>query len=105
MNNEISLEEMNGKTIELGQALLGAVSPNFRMVTLEYDHGLWRFTFVLERDDPEDREEIKEVAYAFDALQETNINYKVEIEVTDEVILMPKPSWAKRVVFRRREYR
>ena len=100
---KISLEKMNRQTLALMQALLGSISPNFRMVTLEYDEGMWRLIVILEHDSSYDREEIEEIKYDFLALQETNINCEVRTEINDKHIPWPIESLTKRIVYRRRE--
>ncbi len=103
MSNEISLEVINRQTVALMQALWGAISPNFRMVILEYDDEIWRLTFILELDELYDREEIENIKDEFLALQETDIECEAIIEINDKGIPWPIPSFTKRVVYRRRE--
>ncbi|MCG2583852.1 hypothetical protein [Massilia sp. TS11] len=101
MSAEIENDIWIVQTLRLAQALLGAVSPNFRMVAIANQDQTWRLIFVLAVDSAEDREEIDDVASEFEALQESSICYRVEILVTDEPITWPAPSI--RVVYRRRE--
>lgn len=103
MSNEISLEVMNRQVLSLMQALLGAISPNFRMVMLEYNNEVWRLLFILEQDKPDDRAEIDDISTEFEALQEKGIEYEVIIDITDKDIPWPTHSFTKRVVYRRRE--
>ena len=104
MRGEISLEEMNYQVLALGRALFGSISPNCRMIMLEYDNGLWRIDFILEKDNnlPE-RVLIEDIQDEFFALQETNINCKTRIEINDGKIPWPTESLTKRVVYRRME--
>lgn len=85
----------------LVQALLGAVSENFRRVLLALDEDQWVLEFILERESAEDVEEIEDVATEFEALFDGPVNFRVEIQVNAEPIAWPKPP--ARVVFRRRE--
>ncbi len=103
MRNEISLEKMNRQTLFLMQALKGSVSPNFRMVMLEYDEGMWRLIYILEHDSSYDREEIGEIKYDFLAFQETSIYCETIIEIDDGELPWPRESLTKRIVYRRRE--
>jgi hypothetical protein len=96
-----SLEQWNLFTLSLVQAMVGAVSPNFRMVAVSNTAGVWHLLFVLETEDEEDREEIADIATEVEAMQDTGIRYEVEIRVTSEPIQLPEPP--ARVVYRRRE--
>jgi hypothetical protein len=101
MNDPFSLDDSNRSALMLSQAMLGAISPNFRMVTLTQHDGCWQIQFFLETDDAEDREEILEIALEFESLQETNVNYEVEIVISSDAIKWPE--LPTRVVYRRRE--
>lgn len=102
MSSEMNVNDQNRMAVMLMQALWGAISPNFRMVALCLSGPIWKIWFVLENDDPDDREEIEDVAADFDALQDNgSATFNVEITVTDEPLQWPKPPWV--VVFRRRE--
>jgi hypothetical protein len=103
MRNEISLEEMNHQTLSLVRALFCSISPNFRMIMLEYDNGLWRIDFILERDSPSERELIEDIQDEFFALQKTNIDCETRIEINEGEIPWPTESLTKRVVYRRME--
>ena len=56
-----TLEGRNFQVLMLVQALVGAISPNFRMVALCLDKEQWVIKFYLETDIEEDIEEIEEV--------------------------------------------
>jgi hypothetical protein len=101
MINQVSLDTWNQCTLALMQALLGAVSPNFRMVTLANDGGVWKLQFVLQSESGADREEIEDVASEFEALQGSVVRYEVDITITADPIAWPPPP--TRVVYRRRE--
>ena len=89
------------QTLRLVQALLGAISPNFRMVAIAHDGHRWKLMFVLEEDLVEDRQEIEDIAVEFEALQEKPIAYEVTVSVVTSRIEWPPQS--VRVVYRRRE--
>src|SRR5262249_21858875 len=95
------LDEWNSTTLALVQALLGAVSPNFRMVALFADGDVWRLQFTLETDNALDREEIDDIASEFEAQHSSNVEYEVETKVTTGHIAWP--AFPARVVFRRKE--
>jgi hypothetical protein len=94
-------EAWNLMVLSLVQALLGAVSPNMRMVYLGRGESRWRLVFVLERDDAEDREEASDVATEFEALQARPIDYELQVIVSSDDLEWPDPP--SRVVYRRRE--
>jgi hypothetical protein len=102
MTEQIPLDEWNRVTLSLVQSLLGAISPNFRMVCLGRDDDRWKLQFVLEVENDADRAEIEDIGVEFEALQESGIRYNTEIRITSEQLAWPKPP--TRVVFRRREY-
>jgi hypothetical protein len=95
------LAEWNRQTVALVQALLGAISPNFRMVSLNYINECWSIRIVLSNDDSEDRSEIAEIISEFEALQDGPISCKIDIDIESGVLAWPSPP--ERVVFRRRE--
>lgn len=95
------LAEWDNQTINLVRSLLGAISPNFRMVTIVHDGVCWKLVFFLEREDEVDREEIDESCVQFEALQSGPIRYDMEIEITSAPLPWPQPP--VRVIYRRRE--
>lgn len=82
-----SIEEENTQVLNLIQAMIGAVSPNLRRVTLEVlkplDIRIW---FLLEQDLADDREEIDDIGFEFEALQESGIKLDIEIIVDNRPI-------------------
>lgn len=96
-----SQEQWNLFTLWLVQAMVGAVSPNFRMVAVSNTAGVWQLLFILETEDEEDREEIADIATEVEAMQDTGIRYELEIRVTSEPLQLP--ALPTRVVYRRRE--
>lgn len=106
MNQELDLDTRNKATVMLMQALLGAISPNFRRVALAFDEPSWQLLFVLENECAADREEIEDVAGEFDGLllglNVDGVKFDVRVVVSTEALPALDPSlW--RVVFRRRE--
>ncbi|MEZ4234680.1 MAG: hypothetical protein R3F59_00635 [Myxococcota bacterium] len=96
----MSLADDNAQVLRLVQALVGAVSPNFRRVALEPTAAGVRLWFLLARDEPDDRDEIDEVAFAFEALQEGPVEVAVEIVCDDrplEALTLPgRPVYGRR---------
>ncbi|MEM9462404.1 MAG: hypothetical protein AAGF11_50110, partial [Myxococcota bacterium] len=75
----MSLSEENIQVLNLVQAMIGAVSPNLRRVTLEVPRpSAVHLRFVLERDDADDREEIEDIGFKFEALQTTGIELEID---------------------------
>jgi hypothetical protein len=81
--------------------MLGAISPNFRMVTLTQRNECWQIQFFLEIEAAEDCEEIQEIGLEFESLQATGVKYEVEIVISSDDIKWPE--LPTRVVYRRRE--
>lgn len=98
----MSLAEENTQVLNLVQAMIGGVSANLRRVTLEVPKsGAVHLRFILERDDPDDREEIGDVGFEFEALQMTGIELDVDVIVDGRPIAnLDLPG---RVVFARKE--
>jgi len=96
-NNDL----VNNMVLSLVQALCGAISPNFRMVTLCLDGETWLITFFIEFDNADDREEIVDVVAEFEALQSAMIRLNFSVIVSTEDLIWPE--FPARVVFRRKE--
>jgi hypothetical protein len=80
--NLVNLNYENSQILNLIQAMIGAVTPNFRRVTLEaMPEGGIRLGFLLQRDDVEDREEIDDLVSEFEALQDTNTDISFDVIV------------------------
>jgi hypothetical protein len=102
MNYPMTLDEKNKITVMLIQALQGAISPNFRMVTISFENPVWKLQFVLEEENEIDREEIEDIDAEFSILLETgSIKYDVETVISKDKILSTEPG--TRIVYRRRE--
>lgn len=77
------LVEENRQCLHLMQALIGAVSPNMRRVTLEVlGPAHYALRFLLAEDDDEDRDEIEDVAFGFEALQSGPVEIETHVEVS-----------------------
>lgn len=98
--SDVSSEEWQEMMLSLVQAMLGAVSCNFRMVSISHDD-TWVFSFFLERESPEDREEIDDILCEVEALQESEIEYRVNVFVGEGYI--PWPKLPERVIYKRKE--
>ncbi len=98
--SEQSLQEENRQVLNLVQAMLGAVSPNFRAVSIDCRNDIV-LRFVLLVEDAGDREEIGDIEFEFLALQSNMISVDTEILVSAEP--MENISLPGRRVFLRRE--
>lgn len=97
------LAETNKQVLNLVEALAGAVSPNFRRVTLTVsDPATITIEFVLEVDDATDREEIDDVLFELEALQDTNSRV-IRAEVFVDAGPLGDLDAAARIVYARRE--
>ena len=94
------LEKENRAVLSLVQAMIGAISPNFRRVSLAIVDDKTHLQFVLHSESAEDREEISDIAFAFEALHEAQIDIALDIIVTIRPLL-EVPS-LHRVVFAQR---
>jgi hypothetical protein len=95
------MSSQNLQLINLVQAMLGSISGNFRAVFLDCQERRAMITFVLERDTAEDREEIEDILFEFEALQETGV------EIDKNIIIGLQPIGelknAGHLVFSRKE--
>ncbi|WP_260620631.1 hypothetical protein [Pseudomonas protegens] len=78
----MNLNVRNQIIIALMQALLGAISPNFRAVSIDFSRGL-DVRFFLGRDLIEDTNEIEDVITEFDSLimgiKALSVRYSIEV--------------------------
>ncbi len=58
---------------------MGAVSPNVRRVSFDRDGEAVVIRVLLERDDSDDREEIADVGFEFEALREVGIGIRLDV--------------------------
>ena len=108
MRSKLTLDEQNKIVAMFVQALLGAISSNFRRVAIGFEGRTWLLSFVLEREDAGDREEIEDVAGEFDGLIGTLDPLIQPNALSTEVIVsdghlepLDLSRWS--IVFRRRE--
>ncbi|MGR3890395.1 hypothetical protein [Pseudomonas sp. 1152_12] len=101
MNAEAELKTWNFQVLMLVQAMLGAVTPNFRMVVLSCEDDVWLIRFYLEENIEDDIGEVEDIICQYTAYQDSNLKCKSEILVGNEDL--PSLSEAERVVYRRKE--
>lgn len=75
------LPEWNQTALMMQQALLGFISPNFRLMTLDHNGCEWVMHFVLETDSVEDRDEIESAVSDWEGMYDSPVPHYVEIEV------------------------
>ncbi|MBD9359690.1 hypothetical protein [Methylomonas fluvii] len=105
----MTLDEENKIVVMLVQALLGSVSPNFRMVSISFKNPVWKLQFVLEDDNEIDREEIEDIITDFDVFlmdiypeaKAGAVKFEAETTISKEDNLQIEPGTRK--VYRRRE--
>lgn len=101
-------ERLNAQNMQvcfLTQAMCGAVTPNWRSVTMMFQNDAVHLEFVLEQDSAADREEIRDVADEFSIFQEDARHYSlsgISITVTTEE-LKTRDDHDRRLVYRRKE--
>lgn len=82
-----SLLEWNWYIVMLGQALLGAITPNFRIIFLRFTGISWEVEVVFEVENQGDREEFADVIEEFAAIIE---DVKDKISDTAYLPIVPK---------------
>ena len=87
--------------LDLVQALLGAISPNFRKVQISHIHDEVLITFYLETEILEDLEEIEDIISEFEALQTYPVEVRKQVEIGTQA--MPWDNLNQWPVYLRRE--
>ncbi|WP_085711361.1 MULTISPECIES: hypothetical protein [unclassified Pseudomonas] len=101
MKDLADLKDWNFQVLMLVQAMLGAITPNFRMVVLSRDEHGWLIKFYLEEDSEEDAEEVEDIVCQYAAYQDSCLkcNWVVLLGAGE----LPVPAQTDRVVYRRKE--
>jgi len=89
------------QALMLMQALLGVISPNFRIVSISDIEKSIIIRIVLEKDSIDDREEINDLTAEFEALQSHHVDFEINVEISEKELHWPDESTI--VVFRRKE--
>ncbi len=97
------LEYENAQVLNLVQALIGAISPNFRRVYLSTISENVKLSFIIEKDVKSDREEISDIVSEFEALQIKFVDIDFEIIVNSNKDL-EFDFQDQRTVYARKEY-
>ena len=101
MSNQPALDEWNFQVLMLVQALVGAISANFRMVALLWDGDEWLLRFYVEENVEDDVEEVENIVCQYTAYQDSSLKCRSELIVGSE--RLPGVTEVGRVVYRRRE--
>lgn len=110
MVNDMDAERLNAQNMQVcfvTQAMCGAVTPNWRSVSITFQHDAVHLEFFLEHDSAEDREEIQDVVDEFSNFQEDARHYRlgdITITVTTEE-LKTQVDQNRRLVYCRKEVR
>lgn len=107
---DLSLSDWNWAVLMLTQALIGAVSSNFRLVALAFEDAKWVLQVILREESDVDREEINEICddfLAFMTSVQNRISKRADADITPHVIVSQDPIYLSddkvRYVFRARE--
>ena len=92
---------IQNQALILVQALLGAISSNFRMISIRELGSKVVVTIILETENDDDLEEIDDLQTEFEALQEAPVDYEFVTQINNEELEWPDHNTI--VVFRRRE--
>ena len=74
----------NVQFINLTQALVGAITTNFRVVTFECTSEKICIWFLLGEEDPRDREEVEDIVAEFEAFQTSAVDVSFVIIISQE---------------------
>lgn len=100
-SRNVDVDLWNRISVDLMQAMIGAISNNFRQVSLTRVGQQWQIRFVLARESEEDREEIEDIGAELEALQDGPLDYETIVSISDDALDFPE--FPGRVLFRRRE--
>lgn len=101
MNEETELNVWNFQVLMLVQAMLGALTPNFRMVVLSRESDEWVVRFYIEKNIKSDLDEVEDIVCQYTAYQDSSLKCKSEVFIGSEVL--PSLTEIDRVVYRRKE--
>lgn len=110
-SSPLPLADWNWAVLMLTQALIGVISPNFRMVELAFEGGQWVVRVTLAEDDRSDREEVADacdqMSFYLEDVRDRLTDVAHAKVVTDVIVskhaICMSPVSEPRVVFRMRE--
>lgn len=80
------MSDLNYENLQIAnlvRAMLGSISPNFRAISISFKNTDISLFFLLEKDLAEDREEIDDIVFEFEALQLSYVKMDVKVEIND----------------------
>jgi hypothetical protein len=80
----LAVAEEDRQLLRLVHAMLGGISANFRGISLLCEGPNVRLFFLMERDEPRDREAIDDIVFEFEARQDGNVTVEVQAEASAE---------------------
>ena len=95
------MTELQYQALALMQALIGAISPNFRMIWISVKDTT-QINIILEEECADDFEEIEDLKGEFEALQERSIDYEIKIFINNRNLEFPDIADSV-IVYKRRE--
>lgn len=95
--------EMQQYALCLVQALIGVISPNFRLVAVSRQFSRIVVKIVLAEYNEEDIHEIEDMKTEFEAVLSQPVNFEFQVVVSTDVLFLDPPSDQSMVVFMRRE--
>jgi hypothetical protein len=108
---DLTLSDWNWAVLMLTQAMIGAVSPNFRLVELAFESDTWVVRVSLSEESAVDREEIADLCDEF-LNNLANVRHLLspkadteavpDVIITQDIIIL-SPTSPTRYVFRMRE--
>jgi len=108
--SSLSLSDWNWAVLMLHQALVGAISPNIRMIELAFEESNWIVRVTLRTDDLQDREEIEDACDTMGAYLEGihELSQDAYVRIVPDVIVSADPIFLSaglepRVIFKARE--
>ena len=101
MTADKNLHFANTQVLYLVQALLGLISLNMRAVSISCSHDQVQLTFVLYCESEDSLDEITDIVFEYEALQQTRIDISVAV-VIDSAQPVPELVLDARLVFLRK---
>ncbi|WP_321393039.1 hypothetical protein [Emcibacter sp.] len=98
----MKLSQLQEQALNLMQALVCYISPNFRMIWIEQKETSFDINIILAEQDEDDVEEIYDLEAEFDALQVTFVERTFNVIVTNKQLPEPADNNSI-VVFRKLE--
>lgn len=76
----------NKQVLNLIQAMVGSITPNIRRISLECVENCIKLYFLIAQENAADREEIEDILFEFEALQDSFVDVQVSAIVSSGII-------------------